>query len=146
MSDADRTVLSKIRWPLRLTWAGLMAERITRAFWPVWSVIFAVAGLLMLGVHDMIAIELVWAMAVLSAAVLIGLTVRGALRFRFPARAEALDRLDSTMKGRPIQTLLDRQAIGAGDAGTMALWQGHQGGAPGVRRGASPRRGRAEAY
>ncbi|MBA84522.1 MAG: TIGR02302 family protein [Rhodobacteraceae bacterium] len=126
MSDADRTVLSKIRWPLRLTWAGLMAERITRAFWPVWSVIFAVAGLLMLGVHDMIAIELVWAMAVLSAAVLIGLTVRGALRFRFPARAEALDRLDSTMKGRPIQTLLDRQAIGAGDAGTMALWQAHQ--------------------
>jgi uncharacterized protein (TIGR02302 family) len=126
MSDADRTVLTKIRWPLRLTWAGLMAERITFAFWPLWSVVMAAAAVLMLGLQDHIMVEIVWALTVLVALAVLGFAVLGLRRFRMPRQAEALDRLDGTITGRPIQTLLDEQAIGAGDAQSEALWQAHQ--------------------
>jgi uncharacterized protein (TIGR02302 family) len=126
MADADRTVLTRIRWPLRLTWAGLMAERITVAIWPLWSVVMLAAAVLMLGLQDHIAIELVWALTVLVALACVAFTVLGLRRFRMPRRAEALERLDATLKGRPIQTLLDDQAIGAGDAQSEALWRAHQ--------------------
>lgn len=126
MADADRTVLTKIRWPLRLTWAGLMAERITRAFWPLWSVVMLAAAVLMLGLQDHIMVELVWALAVLVSLASAAFMVLGLRRFRMPHRAEALERLDGTLKGRPIQTLLDDQAIGAGDAQSEALWRAHQ--------------------
>jgi uncharacterized protein (TIGR02302 family) len=126
MSDADRTVLKKIRWPLRLTWAGLMAERITFAFWPLWSVVMLAAAVLMLGLHDHVMVEVVWALTVLVALACIGFAVLGLRRFRMPRQAEALERLDGSLKGRPIQTLLDDQAIGAGDAQSEALWRAHQ--------------------
>ncbi|WP_319826224.1 TIGR02302 family protein [Thalassovita sp.] len=126
MSDAGRTILTRIRWPLRLTWAGLIAERVTRAFWPLWSVLMLAAALLMLGVQDHLAVELVWATAL--AILLSGLwfAVLGATRFRFPRQSEALERLDNAMQGRPVRTVLDRQAIGATDAASVALWRAHQ--------------------
>ncbi len=126
MSDTGRTVLQRITWPLRLTWAGLIAERVTRAFWPLWSILFVVATLLMLGLQDRVAIELVWAAALAFLAAIAWFAIRGVLRFRFPRRAEALMRLDGALQGRPIQTLLDQQAIGTGDAASVALWQAHQ--------------------
>ena len=33
--------LAGLGWPLRLTRLGLIAERITRSFWPVWSILLA---------------------------------------------------------------------------------------------------------
>lgn len=126
MSDAGLTVLNKIRWPLRLTWAGLIAERLARAFWPLWSVVMLAAAVLMLGLQDHVAVELVWALAVLVILAALWFAVRGVARFRFPRQAEALTRLDSAMKGRPIQTLMDTQAIGAGDSASEVLWQAHQ--------------------
>ncbi|MEZ5675252.1 TIGR02302 family protein [Thalassovita litoralis] len=126
MSDAGRIVLRKIRWPLRLTWAGLIAERLTRAFWPLWSVVMLAAAVLMLGLQDHVAVELVWGAAVLTALAAAGFALRGAMQFRFPKRAEALARLDGAMTGRPIQSLLDQQVIGVGDAASAALWRAHQ--------------------
>lgn len=126
MFDAGRTVLRKIRWPLRLTWAGLIAERLTRAFWPLWSVVMLAAAVLMLGLQDQVAVELVWALAVLVILAALWFAVRGIARFRFPRQAEALTRLDGAMTGRPIQTLMDKQAIGAGDGASQALWRAHQ--------------------
>lgn len=126
MSDADRTVLKKVRWPLRLTWAGLMAERITHAFWPFWSVVMGAAAVLMLGLQDQVAVEVVWALTVVVALAWVGFAIFGLRRFRMPRQGEALDRLDSTLKDRPIQTLLDEQAIGAGDIQSEALWRAHQ--------------------
>ena len=59
----DRTVLSetlsRIARPLRLTHAGMVAERLARAFWPLWSVVILALALLMLGLHDAVAVEAV---------------------------------------------------------------------------------------
>lgn len=126
MSDAGRQVLREIRWPLRLTWAGLIAERMTRAFWPLWSVAMLAAAALMLGLQDLVAVELVWGAVMVTALIGLWFALRGIWRFRFPRQSEALERLDHAMAGRPIQTLLDRQAIGAGDAASAALWRAHQ--------------------
>ncbi|MCR8827390.1 TIGR02302 family protein [Pseudosulfitobacter koreensis] len=118
--------LRALRWPLRLTWAGMLAEYLTRALWPLLAVIFAVLAVLMLGLHDMVSIEAVWGGAVVSGLGTIGALVYAFRRFRLPTRTQALARLDASLPGRPIQALMDDQAIGHGDAASAAVWAAHQ--------------------
>ena len=117
--------LRALRWPLALTRAGLFAERAAKAFWPFWSVVLAALGALMLGLHEILALEAVWVLTVLAGIFAIVFGLRGALAFRFPTRAEARARLDATMQGRPLQALADRPAT-RGDAASAALWAAHQ--------------------
>ena len=119
-------VFRAIRWPFRLTRAGMAAERAVRAFWPLWSILAAALALLMLGVQDMVPVEAVWAAGALAGLGATAAAIHGARRFRWPSPAETLARLDATMAGRPIRTLLDEQAIGAGDAASAAVWAAHQ--------------------
>ena len=121
-----KMLTARLRRPLMLTWAGLIAERLVRAFWPVWSVIAAGAAALMLGLQDMAAVEVVWGAGMLGVLAVLVFGVLGLARFRFPSRSEALVRLDDAMPGRPLAALGDVQAIGAGDAGSAALWRAHQ--------------------
>ncbi len=114
-----------LRWPLALTRLGLAAERVVRAFWPLWSILIATLGALMLGFQDMLPLEAVWGLGVLAVLGSVWATVHAALRFRLPTRAEALDRLDRTLPGRPITAVADKQAIGAGDAASEAVWKAH---------------------
>ena len=124
-SEAD-TALKRLGWVLGLTRFGLLAERVTRAFWPLWSLVFLVLAALMMGVQDVLPLEAVWtlgALAVLGALVALVVGMRG---FVIPTRADALARLDATLPGRPIQALMDHPAIGERDAGSQAIWQAHQ--------------------
>ncbi len=119
------TVLNRLRRPLALTWAGLLLERLVRAFWPLWTLIAVCAAALVLGLQDLVMLEVIWAIgaaALLAAGIF---AVRGIWRFRWPRRSEALARLDSALPGRPLQSLADEQAIGGGDAGSEALWRAH---------------------
>ncbi|WP_226782032.1 TIGR02302 family protein [Oceaniglobus trochenteri] len=127
MPDTTLThpAFDSLRRPLALTRFGMTAERATRCFWPVWSVLLAVLGALMLGLQDIVPLEAVWAGAVISALALLWFLWRGLRAFRMPTRAEALARLDSTLPGRPIGALNDQQAIGGGDPGSQAVWQAH---------------------
>ena len=125
-TDLTQDILKPIRWPLRLTRAGMVAERVTRAFWPLWSVLFVALGALMLGLQDMVRVEVVWAVAGALAVAALAALVQGIRRFRMPQEHEALLRLDATMKGRPVQTALDRQAVGASDPASAAVWAAHQ--------------------
>ncbi|TNF22169.1 MAG: TIGR02302 family protein [Rhodobacteraceae bacterium] len=118
--------LAKIRGAVTLTWLGLLAERITRAFWPLWSVALLALALLMLGAQDHLALEAVWVLITgfaLAALVAFGHGIR---QMRWPRRQDALDRLDGSLKGRPLQTLRDSQAIGGTDAASVAVWRAHQ--------------------
>lgn len=119
-------VLRKLRLPLFLTRAGLLAEQVVRSFWPLISVVLVILALLMLGLHDMLPIELVWGCAVLGVLAVLGTLIYGARKMQFPGREDALARLDETMPGRPIQALLDDQAIGGDDDASAAVWRAHQ--------------------
>ncbi|MGR3491958.1 MAG: DUF4175 domain-containing protein, partial [Shimia sp.] len=108
------------------TRAGMVAERITGAFWPFWSIALAAVGALMLGLHQMLPLEVVWAAMVLTILGLLVTAYMGFRRFAWPRREEAEARLDATLPGRPIGTLRDRMAIGAGDPAAQRVWQAHR--------------------
>ncbi|MEM1130071.1 MAG: TIGR02302 family protein [Pseudomonadota bacterium] len=115
-----------LRWPLRFTRLGLLAERLCRAFWPLWSLWLAAAAALLLGLHDTLPVELVWAATVL---VVLGTAAAlwwGVRAFRLPQHGDAVARLDESLDGRPLAALADLQAIGRGDAASEAVWQAHQ--------------------
>ncbi|MDE4134301.1 TIGR02302 family protein [Phaeobacter sp. QD34_3] len=118
--------LKPLRWPLRLTRAGLVAERMLRAFWPAASVLMATMAAVMLGLQDEMPVELVWSVAVLSLLGLCLALIWGLRQLSWPSQADALIRLDATLPGRPVSALLDAQAIGASDPASIALWQAHQ--------------------
>ncbi|WP_232622719.1 DUF4175 domain-containing protein [Pseudorhodobacter sp. MZDSW-24AT] len=118
--------MTRIAWPLRLTHLGMWAERVTRAFWPLWTLLLAVLAVLAFGAQDHLAIEYVWAGAAvvgIGALLALGLGLRA---FRAPKRAEALARLDSRLPGHPIAALTDVQAIGGDDPASLAVWRAHQ--------------------
>ncbi|MDU8946064.1 TIGR02302 family protein [Ovoidimarina sediminis] len=115
----------RLKWPLRLTQIGLFAERATRAFWPLVTVVLLALSALMLGLHETMALELVWAAAVLAVSGTVWALWHGAKRFRWPSSAEAMARLDASLPGRPISALTDQQMIGTGDAASEAVWKAH---------------------
>ena len=119
-------IYGDIRRPLRLTRLGMAAERATQAFWPLWSVIFAALGLLMLGVQDLVAVEWVWAAGAGLGLCAAWSLSRGVRQFRYPSKEAALVRLDGTLRGNPIQAALDQQAVGGADTASSAVWQAHQ--------------------
>ncbi|KUF10534.1 TIGR02302 family protein [Pseudoponticoccus marisrubri] len=128
---ADRPTLTprlrdRLGETLTLTQVGMIAERAARAFWPLWSVLCVVMGALLLGLHELVAVETVWAVGGVALVAALVLAVRGARRFRWPRRRAAVERVDATLPGRPFQTLLDRQAVGAGDAASAAVWEAHR--------------------
>lgn len=126
MKPGTNPVLRHLRLPLLLTHAGLVAERLLRAFWPLISVALVMLAALMLGLQDIAPVELVWGVGVLGLLAALTSLIWGARQMRWPSRAEALGRLDETLPGRPIAALLDDQVIGAGDAASVAVWQAHQ--------------------
>jgi uncharacterized protein (TIGR02302 family) len=111
--------------PIALTRIGLWAERITRAFWPVWTVLFVGLAPLIMGWQDRLPLELVWGFAVLVVLALGWTLWRGVRGFRVPTRDEAVARVDARLPGRPIAALEDQQAIGAGDAASETVWRVH---------------------
>ncbi len=122
----DKLKLPIPRLSLWLTHAGLLAEQVLRAFWPFFSILMGILAALMLGLQDQVRVELVWGIGALGLIALGVAAVLGIRRFHLPSRIEALARLDETLPGRPIQALMDDQAIGATDADSVALWHTHK--------------------
>ena len=92
-TSTDRTDgLRALRWPLRLTWAGMLAEALVQAFWPVLALVLTVLAALMMGAQDALAGGALWAaLAIVGLAALSGLFF-ALRRFRLPSRAAALAR------------------------------------------------------
>lgn len=121
----SQILAARLKRPLRLTWAGLWAERLSRCFWPLWTILIAVLALLAFGVQDLVPLVAVW--CALGAASLGALWAlwSGWRSFHRPTRSDALNRLDANLPGRPISTLSDTQAIGSTDPASQVVWQTH---------------------
>ena len=124
--DASDRPERALRRPLALTRLGMAAERLARAFWPAWSVALVLLAALMLGAHEALASEAVWALGAAGGLALLAALAWGARRFRVPRPAEARERLDATLPGRPIAALGDRDAVGGHDPASRAIWAAHQ--------------------
>ena len=126
MPDTDRqTALRRLNRPMRLTLAGLWAERLTHAFWPLWTVLIATLAVLAFGVQDWLPLEGVWAGVVLSTLGALWALVAGLRVFRKPTQSDAYARLDARLPGQPIASLNDDQALGTDDPASKAVWQTH---------------------
>jgi uncharacterized protein (TIGR02302 family) len=123
---SDKPPLKSLVWPMRLTLVGLWAERLARAFWPLWSVLLLALATLAFGLQDLGPLLHAQIVGGLVALLALGLLVLGYRRFRKPTAGDALDRLDSAMPGRPIAALRDTQAIGINDPASLAVWRAHQ--------------------
>ncbi|GGE51486.1 DUF4175 domain-containing protein [Actibacterium pelagium] len=124
--SSDITRPKSLRRALGLTRAGLVAERLVKAFWPTWTVLFVVAGALLLGLHEVLRFEVLWAGLLLGGGALIWTLARGVKQFHWPSRSDAQLALDATLPGRPLAALDDQQAIGSDDTQSRAVWQAHQ--------------------
>ena len=125
MNDHAQATLKRVETPLRLTLAGLWAERIVRAFWPLWTLVIGLLAALSFGLQDHLPLEALWFAAVAALGGLIWALAHGLWRFRRPSRIEALVRLDSRLPGQPLAALRDTQAIGANDPASQAVWAAH---------------------
>lgn len=103
----------------------MWAEAIARAFWPFWTVLITGIAPLLMGWHDLVPVEPLWSLAALYGLALIWTLVLGLRRMHRPRRADAVDRVDAKLRGRPIAALADTQAIGVGDPDSEAVWQAH---------------------
>ncbi|MGJ8611506.1 MAG: DUF4175 domain-containing protein [Octadecabacter sp.] len=111
--------------PVLLTRAGMIAERVTQAFWPFWTVLFFALAPLIMGWQDNLPLEIVWGFGVIAIAALVWALYRGFRQMHWPREAEAIARVDARLSGRPIAALNDIQTIGAGDAASEAVWNAH---------------------
>lgn len=126
MPDTDRQIaLRRLNRPMRLTLVGLWAERLTHAFWPLWTLIITLLAALAFGVQDWLPLEAVWAGLVLSCLGALWALIAGFRVFRKPTEAEAYARLDSRLPGQPIAALTDDQALGVTDPASKAVWEAH---------------------
>ena len=89
--------LKSIRWPLRLTWAGIWAEVLVQAFWPLIALVLAVLAVLMLGLHDTVPMSVVTGAVVAVTLAAVGALVYALRHLRIPRRIEALTRLDASL-------------------------------------------------
>ncbi len=114
-----------LRLPVAATRAGMVAEQVVRAFWPLWTVFFLILALLMMGWQDIFPLEVFWGACVVSVIGLIATLTWGIRRFALPSPAAALARVDAALPGRPIAAVADTQATGCGDAASKVVWQAH---------------------
>ena len=125
-ADTPEHALRRIETPLRITLTGLWAERIARAFWPLWTVAIAAVAVAAMGVQDNLPLEAAWFGLVAVAVGLIWAAIYGFRTFHKPTRTEALVRLDARLPGQPIAALRDAQAIGGTDPASIAVWNAHR--------------------
>ena len=121
-----RRAIRGLRWPVRRTRIGIFAERFVRCFWPLVSLVLLVLAAVMMGLHEVLATDILWGVVAAVGVLALAAVIYGIRHFRFPRQAEAIARLDQSLPGRPIQGLADGVAMGREDDASMAVWRAHK--------------------
>ncbi|MFT3975465.1 MAG: TIGR02302 family protein [Amaricoccus sp.] len=100
-------------------------ESLARAFWPFLSAAGLAWAAFAFGLAEILTRPQVAAVASVVALLLLALLGLGARRFRWPTADAARERLDATLPGRPLASLRDVPALGAGDPGAQSVWAAH---------------------
>ena len=89
---------------------AMALESFTRAFWPLGSALAVLWAALAFGLAEIATRGQLVAILAAAGLGLLALLVLGLRRFRWPRAAEARDRIDATLPGRPLATLRDTPA------------------------------------
>ncbi len=90
-----------MRRPLRLTRMGMAAETVVRSLWPLMVVVLSALAAAMMGLHEVIPLEAVWAAVGLTATAGLWAVVYGWRRWDWPTHGDAMARLDALVAGPP---------------------------------------------
>ena len=121
-----KNTLDTVCRPLWLTRWGMRAEVMVRSLWPLMTVILLALAAAMMGLHEMLPIEAIWALLGLTAGAGLWAFAYAVRRWSWPTQTDAMMRLDASLAGRPLTALLDDQAIGGADGASAAVWQAHK--------------------
>jgi uncharacterized protein (TIGR02302 family) len=121
-----KQTLDGLRRPLWLTRFGMRAEGLVRSLWPLLTVMMLALAAAMMGLHELLPVEAIWACVGLTAGAALWALVYAVLHWSWSSTADAMLRLDGSMVGRPITALLDDQAIGGSDDASAAVWRVHK--------------------
>jgi uncharacterized protein (TIGR02302 family) len=121
-----KQTLDTLRRPLWMTRFGMRAEVAVRSLWPLLTVLLLALAAAMMGAHEVLPLEAIWAGIGLIAGAALWAMVYAVRHWVWPTDVDAMMRLDSSLPGRPITALLDDQAIGGGDDASAAVWRAHK--------------------
>lgn len=139
MNKHDRQIeLHALRRPLGLTRFGMIAEQAVRGLWPLWTVLLAFFVVLAFGWHIAVGVEVFWIGGLAFLAAFAGSVWYAARHFRWVSEADAIDRLDRSIPGRPLTATFDDMAIGGDDDASRAVWAAHIARAKTALKGAKP--------
>ncbi|MCY4306034.1 MAG: DUF4175 domain-containing protein [Aestuariivita sp.] len=119
-------MMKQISLPLILTYLGLIVERLFQVFWPLISIILFFCAVLMLVSPNIVTPQIIWISgSIFGCAALFALVI-GFKKLHWPNQSDALNRLDSSVSDRPIQTMMDQQALGTEDSDSVSVWLEHK--------------------
>ena len=96
-----------------------------RAFWPLYSIVLATAGLYFLGLAEPLSIEAVWIISLTIGLSLIGTMYRGLRTLALPTLFDAERIVDQALRNHPISVLRETGFVGTNHQGADALWAAH---------------------
>ena len=117
--------MPRARRAIWLTFAALVAQALVRAFWPLYSIILATAGLYFLGLAEPLSIEAVWIVSFSIVLSLIGAMYRGLRTLSLPTLFDAERIVDQALRNHPISVLRETGFVGTNHQGADALWAAH---------------------
>ena len=96
-----------------------------RAFWPLYSIVLATAGLYFLGLAEPLSIEAVWIISLTIGLSLIWAMYRGLRTLALPTLFDAERIVDQALRNHPISVLRETGFVGTNHQGADALWAAH---------------------
>ena len=96
-----------------------------RAFWPLYSIVLATAGLYFLGLAEPLPLEVVWIIASAIGISLIWSVYRGLRSLSLPAKIDAERIVDQALHNHPLSVLRETGFVGTNHHGADALWATH---------------------
>ena len=96
-----------------------------RAFWPLYSIVLATAGLYFLGLAEPLPLEVVWIIASAIGISLICSVYRGLRSLSLPTKIDAERIVDQALHNHPISVLRETGFVGTNHHGADALWATH---------------------
>jgi len=96
-SDDLKRSLDMVRRPLALTRMGMIAEVAVRSLWPLMAVTLLALSALMLGAHEVLPVEGIWASVGVTVAAGLWSLVYALRRWFWPSRRDAILRLDGSL-------------------------------------------------
>lgn len=127
---APKTSLQKLktralRWRVFATYWVIVWERLLVAFWPAFTLCLFTIAFLLWGGAVWLPQQVIILLGLGAGLWMLWLLVAGVQQMRLPTRPQIYRRLDDSVEGAPVSSLMDELALGSDSAPSQELWGLH---------------------